>query len=264
VNDDEYIEMNMRSAPTTGPLTALNVLKLLADDTRWRLINELRRSDRQAGELVTQLQQPQNLVSYHLGLLREAGLVQMRRSDADARAVYYHLDVAALKAGLKQIGSDIQLFGSPIKSAPVQAAVVFLCTGNSARSQMAEGWLRHLSSGGVSVRSAGTQPRSLHPLAVQVMAEAGIDIGYHQAKGLETLTGVELDVVVTVCDLAREQCPEWPQHSTQLHWSIPDPVRVRSSQEAQAQAFRAARDDLRYRVESLLALLPTLAATNQT
>jgi ArsR family transcriptional regulator, arsenate/arsenite/antimonite-responsive transcriptional repressor / arsenate reductase (thioredoxin) len=250
----------MRPLSPTEPLSALNILKLLADDSRWRLISELRRSDRQAGELVTQLQLPQNLVSYHLGLLREAGLVQIRRSDADARAVYYHLDVAALQAGLQQIGTDIQLFGTSEKRIPVQATVVFLCTGNSARSQMAEGWLRHLSSGGVSVRSAGTQPRSLHPLAVQVMAEAGIDIGYHQAKGLETLTSVEPDVVVTVCDLAREQCPDWPQQPTQLHWSIPDPIRVHGSPEAQTQAFRAARDDLRHRVEGLLTLLPTLAA----
>ena len=251
----------MRPISPTEPLSALNVLKLLADDTRWRLINELRRSDRQAGELVAQLQLPQNLVSYHLGLLREAGLVHILRSDADARAVYYHLDVAALQAGLQQIGSDIQLFGTSVKPAPVQATVVFLCTGNSARSQMAEGWLRHLSSGGVSVRSAGTQPRSLHPLAVQVMAEAGIDIGYQHAKGLETLADVEPDVVVTVCDLAREQCPDWQGNPSQLHWSIPDPVRV-GSQEAQAQAFRATRDDLRQRVEGLLALLPSLAGAD--
>jgi ArsR family transcriptional regulator len=253
----------MRPLSPTEPLSALNILKLLADDTRWRLINELRRSDRQAGELVTQLQLPQNLVSYHLGLLREAGLVQIRRSDADARAVYYHLDVAVLQAGLQQIGTDIQLFGTSDRPALVPATVVFLCTGNSARSQMAEGWLRHLSGSRVSVRSAGTQPRSLHPLAVQVMAESGIDIGYQHAKGLETLTGVEPDVVVTVCDLAREQCPDWQGNPSQLHWSIPDPVRVHGSPEVQAQAFRAARDDLRHRVEGLLTLLPILAATDQ-
>src|SRR5688572_22114156 len=98
----------------TEPLSALQLLKLLADDTRWRLINELRRSDRQAGELVAELQLSQNLVSYHLGLLREAGLVQIRRSDADARAVYYHLDVAAVQTGLQQIDADIQLSGSPV------------------------------------------------------------------------------------------------------------------------------------------------------
>jgi thioredoxin type arsenate reductase len=240
------------------PLSALQLLKLLADDTRWRLINELRRSDRQAGELVAELQLSQNLVSYHLGLLREAGLVQIRRSDADARAVYYHLDVAAVQTGLQQIDADIQLSGSPVDRSRLQATVVFLCTGNSARSQMAEGWLRHLSSSGVSVRSAGTQPRSLHPLAVQVMAEAGVDIGYQQAKGLETLAGVQPDVVVTVCDLAREQCPDWPHNPRQLHWSIPDPVRVHGTTETQTQAFRAARDDLRDRVEGLLALLPSL------
>jgi ArsR family transcriptional regulator len=95
------------------------------------------------------------------------------------------------------------------------------------------------------------------------MAEAGIDIGYHHAKGLETLAGVAPDVVVTVCDLAREQCPDWPQQPAQLHWSIPDPVRVHSSSETHTQAFRVARDDLRQRVESLLLLLPTLIAAHQ-
>jgi ArsR family transcriptional regulator len=243
--------------PTSQP-SALTILKLLADDTRWRLITVLRRSDYQTGELVVLLNLPQNLVSYHLGLLRQAGLVQTRRSDADARTVYYGLNVEALQSSYQQVGTDMQLPDVVDQSRAERSTVVFLCTGNSVRSQMAEGWLRHLSRGRVSVRSAGTQPRTLHPLAVQVMAEVGVDIGYQQAKSLDALTDVTPDVVVTVCDLAREQCPDWPATTIHLHWSIPDPVRVQGRSDARMLAFRFARDELRQRVAGLLALLPAL------
>jgi ArsR family transcriptional regulator len=242
----------------THASSASGMLKLLADDTRWHLIARLRRSDFQAGELSTLLSLPQNLVSYHLGILRQAGLVQAHRSDADARAVYYSLDLAALGAGYAHIGAAMQLPHYWNPATQPAATVVFLCTQNSARSQMAEGWLRHLSSGRISVRSAGIAPQALHPLAIQVMAEAGVDIGYQHAKGLDALADLAPNVVVTVCDLAREQCPEWAASPHQLHWSIPDPVRAQGNQETQAQAFRAVRDDLRQRVEGLLALLPDL------
>ena len=149
----------------TNQPSASSVLKLLADDTRWQLISELRRSDHQAGELGALLKLPQNLVSYHLGILRQAGLVQAHRSDADARAVYYSLDLAALGAGYAHIGAAMQLPHSGIPAAQPAATVFFLCTQNSARSQMAEGWLRHLSSGRIPVRSAGMEPQALHPLA---------------------------------------------------------------------------------------------------
>jgi ArsR family transcriptional regulator, arsenate/arsenite/antimonite-responsive transcriptional repressor / arsenate reductase (thioredoxin) len=248
----------------TNQSSASSMLKLLADDTRWQLIAELRRSDLQAGELGTLLKLPQNLVSYHLGMLRQAGLVQAHRSDADARAVYYSLDLAALGAGYAHIGAAMQLPYSRNPATQTAATVFFLCTQNSARSQMAEGWLRHLSSGRIPVRSAGIAPQALHPLALQVMAEAGVDIGYQQAKGLDALADVIPNVVVTVCDLAREQCPEWSDSVNQLHWSIPDPVRIQGDPETQAQTFRAVRDDLRQRVEGLLALLPDLTSTHRT
>lgn len=255
--------MDRAPAPTAREETrndqarALEILKLMADDTRWRLINELRLSDRQVGELVTRLNLPQNLVSYHLGILRQAGLVQVHRSDADARANYYGIDYSALRAGYRQVGSGLQI--EPERPAPALPAlmVVFLCTGNSARSQIAEGWMRHLSGGRVAVRSAGVRPQSVHPMAVQVMAEAGVDIGYQQSKDIDTLAGTTPDVVVTVCDLAREACADCISAKTRLHWSVADPARVRGEQ--QLNAFRMARDDLRLRIEGLLGLLPALA-----
>jgi ArsR family transcriptional regulator len=248
----------------TNQSSTPGVLKLLADDTRWQLVSALRRSDHQTGELGALLKLPQNLVSYHLGMLRQAGLVQAHRSDADARAVYYSLDLAALEAAYGRIGAAMQLPHSENPTTQPAVTVFFLCTQNSARSQMAEGWLRHLSSGRIPVRSAGIAPQALHPLAIQVMAEAGVDIGYQQAKGLDALADVVPNVVVTVCDLAREQCPEWSDSANQLHWSIPDPVRMHGNLEAQAQTFRAVRDDLRQRVAGLLALLPDLTSAYRT
>jgi ArsR family transcriptional regulator len=221
-------------------------------------VGELRCSDRQVGELVAQLKLPQNLVSYHLGLLRQSGLVQVRRSDADARAIYYGLDIAALEAGFQRIGGDLLLPVSNTQPLP-NITVLFLCTGNTARSQMAEGWLRYLSGGRVQVRSAGTEPRAIHPLTVQVMAEVGVDIGYHYAKEISALDGLRPDVVVSVCDHAREQCPDWPGHPTQLHWSVPDPVRASGDTEQRLHAFREARDELHARVTALLPLLTALA-----
>jgi protein-tyrosine-phosphatase/DNA-binding transcriptional ArsR family regulator len=237
---------------------ALATLKVLADDTRWKLINALRHSDHQAGELAAQCALPQNLVSYHLGLLRQAGLVQAHRSDADARVFYYGLDLAGLRQAYQQIGASLPLpHGAP--AALPTTTVVFLCTHNSARSQMAEGWLRQLSGGGVSARSAGIEPTTLDSRAVQVMAEAGVDIGYQQAKGLDAVANHHPGLVVTVCDRARESCAPCLDAPLQLHWSIPDPVRKADQVEEPLEAFRATRDELRVRVEALLGDLPELA-----
>ncbi|HEU4324192.1 MAG TPA: metalloregulator ArsR/SmtB family transcription factor [Roseiflexaceae bacterium] len=242
---------------STGAASALEVLKILADETRWALINELRVSDRQVGELVERLKLPQSLVSYHLGLLRQAGLVQARRSETDARILYYSLSLPALDRVYRQIGAGLHLPAIGM-SALSSLLVVFVCTANSARSQMAEGWLRHLSGGQLRVRSAGTEPARLNPLSVLVMAEVGVDIGYHYAKSLDALSDERADLAVTVCDRARESCPIEPIAPVQLHWSIPDPARPLPPSE-QLEAFRAARDELRSRVDGLLAVLPVLS-----
>jgi len=234
----------------------LDTLKLLADDTRWRVIKELRHSDRQVGELVERLNLPQNLASYHLGLLRQAGLVEMHRSEADARVLYYGLDLVAVQKAYEQIGASLSLPAA--QAAVAQASVVFLCTENSARSQIAEGWLRQMSHGHVPVRSAGTQPQALHPLAVQVMAEVGVDIGYQQAKGLEAISDAHPDIVVTVCDRAREACAPCIEAPILFHWSIPDPARTANYASDQMGVFRSVRDQLRVRVAGLLAALPSL------
>jgi len=248
--------MTLATSQTTTD-GALAVLKLLADDTRWRLLGALRHNDRQAGELAAQCQLPQNLVSYHLGLLRQAGLVQTHRSDADARVFYYGLDLVALQRAYQQIGAALPLPAAAPATLP-SATVVFLCTHNSARSQMAEGWLRQLSGGRIAARSAGVDPTALDPLAAQVMAEAGVDIGYQRAKGIEAVSTEQPNAVVTVCDRARESCSSCLEAPVQLHWSIPDPVRRAHDLSDPADAYRAARDTLRVRVEGLLGEMPAL------
>jgi ArsR family transcriptional regulator, arsenate/arsenite/antimonite-responsive transcriptional repressor / arsenate reductase (thioredoxin) len=253
----------MRSDETAGREPAestLEQLKLIADETRWRLLAALRYSDCQVGELVEQTGYAQNLVSYHLGILRQAGLVSVHRSDADARANYYGVNREALTALYGQIGVALAIPAGFAGQELPQRTVVFLCRANSARSQMAEGWLRALSGGRVITRSAGTQPARLHPLAVAVMAEVGIDIGHHSAKHVDALVGLLPDVVVTVCDIAREQCAVWLQAATRLHWSIADPAAV--EEPARLVAFRAVRDELQQRIRGLLGLLVALPTPN--
>lgn len=230
---------------------ALESLKLLADDTRWRLVAALRYGDLQVGELVQRLGLSQNLVSYHLGLLRQAGLVQVHRSDADARVSYYSLDRTALEAIYARIGVALNVAGSaPALNIAGSPTVVFLCTANSARSQIAEGWLRYLSDGQAITYSAGTHPQSLHPLAALAMREVGIEIGHQQAKPVSELLATRPDVIVTVCDIAREEYSPWATPARQLHWSIADPLKT-----ASIANFRSVRDALRVRVEGLLGLL---------
>lgn len=244
------------------PVIALETLKLLSDDTRWKLIRALRHSDQQASELAKVCQLPNNLVSYHLGLLRQAGLVQIHRSDADARVLYYGLDLTALELAYGQIGTALVLPEAvPAPASP--ATVIFLCTHNSARSQMAEGWLRQLSGGRIIARSAGVTPTTLHPLAVQAMAEVGIDIGYQRSKGLEGIGEATPDIVVTVCDLAREQCPVELQRVPFLHWSVADPVPTTRDEPGRLEVFRAAREHLRVRVQGLLGSVPALLKPNE-
>lgn len=125
--------------------------------------------------------------------------------------------------------------------------VLVLCTGNSARSQMAEGLLRERGGGQLEVESAGTNPKGVNPLSVQVMKEIGIDISAHQSKDVSVFVNQKFDWVITVCDRAKESCPVFPGAHT-LHWSTPDPEDLES--------FRNVRDELVARIDSFLATLP--------
>ncbi len=138
------------------------------------------------------------------------------------------------------------------------ARVLVLCTGNSARSQMAEGWLRHLGGEAVQVESAGTQPaENVNPLAVRAMAEVGIDISAHHPKHLRQVLGDRWDYVVTVCDRANESCPVFPGAGKRIHWSFEDPAASVGDEATRLQLFRRVRDDIRARLEPFVEDLRT-------
>ncbi len=123
--------------------------------------------------------------------------------------------------------------------------ILILCTGNSARSQMAEGLLRHDGGPQYEVFSAGTQPSYVRPEAIQVMREAGIDISGHRSKSVEEFAEQHFDYVITVCDNAKESCPVFPATTKRIHWSLEDPAAVKGSEEQRLAEFRRIRDQLR-------------------
>src|SRR5918992_4486748 len=206
------------------------ILGLLSDPLRWQLVGELGRSDRRVGELVELVGKPQNLVSYHLAELRRAGIVSARRSAADGRDVYYRADLLRCRdllgeAGLAlHPGVSLAPMGPVATPRPARPRVLFLCTGNSARSQIAEALVEHRSAGTVEARSAGSHPKPLHPNAVRVMAERGVDISGRPTKSLTRFARTRFDRVITLCDKVREICPELPGAPIAAHWSMADPA----------------------------------------
>jgi arsenate reductase len=134
--------------------------------------------------------------------------------------------------------------------------VLFLCTHNSARSQMAEGLLRYLSAGSIEAHSAGTEATEVRPLALKAMREIGIDVAGQTSKTLDQYINDEFDAVITVCDSANESCPFFPNAKQRLHWSFPDPSQAQGTPEQQLDTYREVRDGLRSRIVS--ELLPGL------
>jgi arsenate reductase (thioredoxin) len=127
--------------------------------------------------------------------------------------------------------------------------VLFLCSGNSARSQMAEGYLRHVAGDEFEPLSAGIEPKGLNPLAVEAMKEIGIDISQQGSKDVREFVGQAIPYVITVCDNARQRCPIFPHTDKSLHWSMEDPAEAIGSHEEKLAVFRRVRDEIRQRVE---------------
>lgn len=137
--------------------------------------------------------------------------------------------------------------------------VLILCTGNSARSQMAEGLLRHDGGGRFAVESAGTRPGHVRPEAIAVMAEVGIDISGHRSKSVDEFAAEAFDVVLTVCDHANENCPVYPGHAHRIHHRFDDPAAVEGSWEVRCAAFRRVRDEIRAYLRAFIAQRSALA-----
>lgn len=237
-------------------------LRLAAHPIRWRLLGELARSDRAVRELTALVGEPQSLVSYHLRELRAGELVTAHRSSADGRDSYYALDLGRCEELFQASGAALHPGLGPPSSLPSErtprgrrARLLFVCTGNGTRSQIAEALTEVLSDGRVEVRSAGSHPKPVHPNAVRVLRERGIDISERRSKHLDTVARRRFDVVVTLCDRVREICPELPGPPESVHWSIPDPGLEGDTDAATYPAFERTLLDLEERIRFLLAAL---------
>jgi protein-tyrosine-phosphatase/DNA-binding transcriptional ArsR family regulator len=252
-------------------------MRLLADPVRWRLMRELASGDRRVRELVAAAALPQNLISYHLRQLRLGGLVTARRSSSDGRDTYYSLDLdgcakalagaaAALHPGLARLPAAPaapaesavpgQQAGSGALAAPgASRRVLFVCTGNSSRSPMAEGLLRYRAGAQVAAASAGIRPKAVHPHAVAVMRDRyGVDISGHRPVQVEVAARERFDYVISLCDKAREACPEFAGRPGLIHWSLPDPAAGEGGL-AGYPAFERTAADLDARIGFLLPVL---------
>jgi ArsR family transcriptional regulator, arsenate/arsenite/antimonite-responsive transcriptional repressor / arsenate reductase (thioredoxin) len=254
----------------SGPeKTSQQFLRLTGEPVRWQLLRELARSDRQVHELIGLLGRPQSLVSYHLGRLRSAGLISARRSSADGRDAYYAVNLTRygelLAEAARSVHPGLQLVAGPRggPAGPPGAAagrLLFLCTGNSARSQIAEALAADRSGGLVRARSAGSRPKPLHANAIRVMRDYGIDLGSRRPKHLSLFAGDQFDYVITLCDRVREVCPEFPGGPARIHWSIPDPAASGDDDAATLPAFRQTAAEVETRVLYLLAGIGALPA----
>jgi protein-tyrosine-phosphatase len=250
-------------ATQADALDASRFLQLAGHPVRWRLLTELGRSDRRVGELAALVQEPQNLVSYHLGQLRAGRLVSARRSSADGRDLYYTVDLGRFGGLLALTGQTLHpglRLAAPTspnetKSAGATPAprLLFLCTGNSARSQMAEALAQARSGGRVQAFSAGSKPKPLHPNAVRVMREAGIDLSSRRSKHHSVFAADSFDYVITLCDRVREICPEFPGHPGYVHWSVADPAASGGSDDQTYPRFKQLAAELETRIGYLLA-----------
>ncbi len=235
------------------------ILTLLGHPIRWQLLTALVQSDRRAQELAKLLEQPQNLISYHLHLLSQDGLVRCQRSRSDLREIYYSLNWEHARQLFFSAGQSLHpAFTDEITTMDEfavgerKARVLFLCTRNSARSQMAEGLLRKRSNEIIQAFSAGTKPAFVHPLAIRALQEMNIDITHQHSKSLQEFLGQNFDYIITVCDRVREVCPVFPGDPIYIHWSIPDPVEIEGLESERLQAFREIALQLNRRIGYLL------------
>jgi protein-tyrosine-phosphatase/DNA-binding transcriptional ArsR family regulator len=249
-------------------------VRLAAHPLRWRLLTVLAGGDHRVRELVALIGEPQSLVSYHLRLLRDGGLVSATRSSFDGRDSYYHLDLDRCSTALAAAGAALHpalttpALATPALAIPAPATpalhtagrprpgVLFVCTGNSARSPIAEALLHRHSGGRLEVASAGGAPKSdLHPDAVRVLRDRGIDVSGRRPRHWDTVTGRRFDYVISLCDRAREALPGFAGDPRRMHWSLADPAA------GGMPAFEHTAREIETRIRHLL---PVLTATTST
>lgn len=251
----------------------LNIAKALSDGNRLRALMLLRNGELCVCRLIDLLGLAPSTVSKHMAILKQAGLVETRRA---GKWTYYRLPADAADPTVREI---LAWTGTHLAAAPLVVAdlrrlvkdsgrrndchqkirILFLCTGNSCRSQMAEGWARALKGGVIEPYSAGIETHGLNPRAVRVMAEAGVDISAHRSKLVKELADIEFDYVVTVCGNAGESCPFFPGKTKVVHVGFDDPPRLAEecrTEEKKLDCYRRVRDEIRAFIETLPESLP--------
>ncbi len=241
------------------------LFSILGSELRWKLLSSLAYSDRRVQDLAEIVKEKQNLISYHLKRLQKLKLVSERPSSADARENYFSADLGKIQQLFFAAGASLHPALNPEPTAdsapglfknlkrPMQ--VLFLCTHNSARSQMAEGILRAQGGDLVEVYSAGNQPTGIHPLAVKAMRELDIDISGQTSKNMDQFLKQEFDFVITVCDRVKEACPVFPGNPNQIHWSFPDPSEALGSEADRERVFHNIAIELNRRIGYLLLMI---------
>jgi thioredoxin type arsenate reductase len=237
------------------------LLTLLGNDIRWKLISLLVKSDFSVGELQRKVRGQQNLISYHLRRLKKAKLVRENTSIADGRETYYSINMPQLQQLFFSIGSSLHPALDPNadsraeRKAAERLRILFLCTHNSARSQMAEGLMRARGGNRVEVYSAGTEPSQVNPLAIQAMDELGINIRNQESKSMDLFLNQKFDYVITVCDRAKDACPVFPGAPEQIHWSFPDPSEASGGPDKKLKAFQETAQGLSQRINYLMMMI---------
>jgi protein-tyrosine-phosphatase len=240
-------------------------LQLAGHALRWQLLRELAHSDRMVNELSELIGEPQNLVSYHLGKLRDGRLVTARQSAADRRDTYYTADLTRIGKLLSGTAGALHPGIRLVPAAGEEARngrtvrVLFLCTGNSARSQMAEALARSRSNGTIRSYSGGSQPKAMHPNAVRVMREEhGLDLSGLATKHFNVFAGKKFDWVISLCDRVREVCPPFPGSPQTVHWSMANPA-TGEADDITYPLFQQTAAELATRIDFLLAALSNQA-----
>lgn len=227
------------------------LMQMASHPLRWALLTELASGDHRVRELAAALGEPQNLVSYHLRLLRSAGLTDARRSACDGRDIYYSLNLTKCAKAFDEAAAALHPgLGPALPAKPAPRSVLFLCTGNSARSPMAAALLEKRGQGRIRTASAGSHPKShLHADAIRVMRdEYDIDLRGVRPQPLAAVARRRFDCVVTLCDKVREYAHDHDLATT-MHWSLPDPSAGGYPE------FRRVASELSNRVDYLVPVL---------
>jgi protein-tyrosine-phosphatase len=238
--------------------TAISALRNFGEPNRLTIIALLSTGPMLVGDICIASGLPLTLVSQHLRVLRESGMVWAKRDGKDARAVWYSLNperIKEIQTALSMVFDMAKMVDRRIfetKQSPElfreKFRVLFLCSGNSARSQMAEALLQHYGSGLMEARSAGTHPREVHPLTIKVLSEIGIDTTGLKAKHYSVFGQESFRYVITVCDRANEECPDFHGDYQRIHWSIADPVKGENEDEL-INVFKQTRQELAGRID---------------